>query len=146
MSRLFPPGEFSGERTVAAARMASELVRYLNHATRGASSLSQPAEAAEVVSALSTMVGRLTQTMGQVASQVCEQAEDPRLLADGLGPVPATGASGLAYEAAVELALAERRCGEVGAAMSIAQRRMSRLYLADDQSDDQVADSVSDGW
>jgi hypothetical protein len=60
-------GPFSPDRTAAAARLAADAIRYLNHATSDESCAGHAGDIWEVLGSLGVAVGRLRQTFDQFA-------------------------------------------------------------------------------
>ena len=147
VAEMFWDEGYSAERTVAAAELAGELVRYLNHATRHAEALPDPAAVAAVVGATTTLIGRLPQLLEQTASTAHAMAKDTRLRVDDLGPVPAGGAAQMAADAGRALSATAYQVDEAYQQMvRAAGPRTSRLYLAEAPTMSATADAAADGW
>jgi len=84
------PGE-----AAALARSAAEALRRLNHLTLGGESLSQPADACEVLGELSLAASRIPQLLGQVGRHLAAALAAGRLGCDGNDPVAAVSGAWL---------------------------------------------------
>ncbi|MGI5186493.1 hypothetical protein ACQEVZ_60705 [Dactylosporangium sp. CA-152071] len=133
VAERYPFGVFTGEHTVAAAREAAELVRYLNIATldRSGEALPDPNTAAAVLGALNTACDWLPQLLAQLLQRMHDFAGDPDL---------ATGsstdtASALAARAMAHLGLAQDALSPLARELRAAFAAADRLYLDTDDED-----------
>lgn len=78
LTDLFPLGPYSGDRSLSAADMVYELLRYLNHATQHHESIPYPSTVAGVLGNLSRAVAALPQLARQLTNQASDRAASPR--------------------------------------------------------------------
>jgi hypothetical protein len=147
MAGLFPVGDYSRERTVAAAEVAAEAIRYLNHATGSdpQQALPDPVACAELTSRLHTLTSRLPQLLHQVAAETMSQAGHPRLTADGYADPPSGGVANpvvLAGAAIDDLETAADVAEALSDPLGTAQQHLSRLYLYESTE----VNDATDGW
>jgi hypothetical protein len=123
-------GPYDDEHTIAAARLASELVRYLNRATRHAAAASWPGAIDRVIGGLSDAAYGLQQTYSQLATRLTQTTADPAAyLAQPVGEATTPQQAGLA--AAANLAQAGRAAAAQSEALSAAQAFTAQLGVDD---------------
>ncbi len=126
---LFAGGSHDQDRTAAAADLAADLVRYLNHATIDARDAEQalpyPAITASVIASVQSLAQRLEQLLGQLAEREEAHADDPDLRAYG-DDSPAEVIAGIV---AADLRDAARSAAQLTAQLERAHNGAARLSV-----------------
>ena len=119
-------GPHSDEATAGAARLAAEVIRFLNYATMSRSGgLTEPATVPALMGELSSAVYRLPQLFGQVADWLNEETSAGRLADDHGRPVYR-----LTDEARLMLAKAMGRADDLASALAAVQALTTSLHAA----------------
>jgi hypothetical protein len=126
-------GPHGPERTVAAARVIGEAVRFLNYATMpasGAPGISYPGDVDEVLGAIQGAAGGLQQTLAQLGEALRRDLATGRLRLDRGRPHADDPPKAVAV-ACVALAEASNACGALQSALRDARSVTAGMYLPD---------------
>jgi len=122
-------GPYSSEHTQTAASLASELVRYLNHATNdtrdAVQALPYPAITSSVIASAKVLTQRLEQLLGQLADREDQHAADPELRSYGRNTPPAI----IAGTVAEDLRAAAQAVGQATELLERAHNGAARLSV-----------------
>jgi hypothetical protein len=125
-------GPFSPEQTAAAARLAADAIRYLNHATLQGGGVGHPSDVWEVLGSLGVAVGRLRQTFDQLGRSVEGDLTTGRLRIEQGAP-HAQDPEGGVQAARIQLQLVAETARELELGIAEAQRLISGMSLEDEQ-------------
>ncbi|MBO0743419.1 MAG: hypothetical protein J2P43_00245 [Candidatus Dormibacteraeota bacterium] len=121
-------GPFSPERTNAAARLAADAIRYLNHATAQGSGAGHASDVWDVLGSLGVAVGRLRQTFDQLGRTLEADLATGRLRIDEGTPY-AEDPQGGVHAARWQLRLVSDGARELELGIAEAQRLIFGMSL-----------------